>query len=71
MAIDQVEARAANELGCSYFSPYQAMGGEGGYARWAAESLVARDRVHLSPAGYTRLGGLVVEHLLQGLASAP
>ena len=71
MAIDQLEAHAANELGCSYFSPYLAMGGEGGYTRWSAESLAAGDGVHLSPAGYARLGGLVVEHLLQGLASAP
>jgi lysophospholipase L1-like esterase len=69
MAIEQMEAHAADELGCSYFSPYQAMGGEGGYTRWSAESppLTARDRVHLSPAGYARLGGLLVEHLLQGL----
>jgi lysophospholipase L1-like esterase len=70
-AIDRMEARAADELGCSYFSPYQAMGGEGGYTRWSAESppLTARDGVHLSPAGYARLGGLVVEHLLQGLGA--
>jgi lysophospholipase L1-like esterase len=72
--IDQLEAQAAEALGCSYFSPYQAMGGEGGYARWSAESppLTVRDRVHLSPAGYARLGGLVAERLLQGLGdSAP
>jgi lysophospholipase L1-like esterase len=72
VAIDQMEAQAADELGCSYFSPYQAMGGEGGYSRWSAESppLTARDGVHLSPAGYARLGGLVVEHLLQGVVVA-
>ena len=71
MAIDQLQAHAASELGCSYFSPYLAMGGEGGYTRWSAESLTAGDGVHFSPAGYARLGGLVAELLLQGLDSAP
>jgi lysophospholipase L1-like esterase len=67
--IDRVETESARSLGCGYFSPYQALGGGGGYGRWSSESppLTARDRVHFSPSGYARLGSLVADALLSGM----
>ncbi len=57
-AIDRVEARAAEQLGCAYFSPYKAMGGATGFDEWlhSTPSLAVPDRIHLSAAGYRKLG---------------
>jgi lysophospholipase L1-like esterase len=56
--IDDALGRSAAELGCGFFSLRAAMGGDGGFARWVRESppLARGDRVHLTPAGYERLG---------------
>jgi lysophospholipase L1-like esterase len=56
--IEAVLERAAGRLGCAFFSLRASMGGEGGYTRWMKETpaLARSDRVHLSPAGYERLG---------------
>ncbi|MFC1643065.1 GDSL-type esterase/lipase family protein [Myxococcota bacterium] len=64
--MDQVARDTAHSLRCGYFSPYRAMGGEGGYARWSSERprLTVGDRVHFSAAGYARLGSLVAQLLL-------
>ncbi len=58
LAIDQVESQAAGQLGCAYFSPYQAMGGAQGFDEWlhATPALAVPDRIHLSSAGYRKLG---------------
>ena len=58
LAIDQAESQAAEQLGCAYFSPYRVMGGERGFDEWlhATPSLAAPDRIHLSVAGYRKLG---------------
>lgn len=63
---DAAARRAATRAGCGYFSPYEAMGGEGSIARWMAESppLAARDRVHLTAAGYEKVGGALGSALL-------
>jgi lysophospholipase L1-like esterase len=57
-AIDHVEAETAEQLGCAYFSPYQTMGGALGFDAWlhATPALAAPDRIHLSAAGYRKLG---------------
>jgi lysophospholipase L1-like esterase len=64
--IDQVERAASEQLGCAYFSLYQAMGGEGSAARWAAERppLAAKDGVHLTPRGYEEIGARIADVLL-------
>jgi lysophospholipase L1-like esterase len=56
--IDDLERRTAARLGCRYFSVFDAMGGEGGNARWAEERppLAQGDHVHLTQAGYEKLG---------------
>jgi lysophospholipase L1-like esterase len=58
LAIDEVERQAAKQLGCLYFSPYQLMGGRRGFDEWlhATPTFAAPDRIHLSEAGYRRLG---------------
>jgi len=65
-SIDQVERAASERLGCAYFSIYQAMGGEGAAARWAAEHppLAAKDGVHLTPRGYEDIGARIADVLL-------
>jgi lysophospholipase L1-like esterase len=56
--IEAVLERSAARVGCAFFSLRRAMGGEGGFTRWVKETppLARADRVHLSPAGYERLG---------------
>ena len=43
------------------------MGGEGSFARWAKEKppLAGLDRVHLTPAGYAKLGEAFARALLE------
>jgi lysophospholipase L1-like esterase len=72
IAIDDVEARAAAELGCGYFSMFYGMGGRGSLIAWmrAKPPLAAGDGIHLLPAGYARLGALLAEALIAGFAAA-
>lgn len=70
-SIDQMQREVASELGCAYFSIYEAMGGPGGFIRWAQHrpSLTSGDGVHLTAAGYRRWAELLVEELLQAYAA--
>jgi lysophospholipase L1-like esterase len=67
--IDNIERQTAERLGCAYFSPYDAMGGEGSLRRWAAMEppLAGTDRVHLNPRGYAELGNTMSKLLLEGV----
>lgn len=67
---DQAARDAAKTLGCGYFSAYDAMGGADSFSRWMEETpaLAAKDRVHLSAAGYERVGKLLAEAILDGYA---
>lgn len=69
---DQAARRAALRAGCGFFSAFDAMGGEGGFARWAAMKppLAAGDGVHLRAGGYDKLGAMVAEALLAGYDAA-
>jgi lysophospholipase L1-like esterase len=64
--IDATERAIAAELGCAYWSAFEAMGSAGGFARWLQEAppLAAADGVHLTAAGYERLGSLLSDDLL-------
>ncbi len=64
--IDRVQRSTAEKLGCGYFSAFDAMGGKGGIKRWADEQPphAARDRVHLLPRGYARLGKAIADAIL-------
>jgi lysophospholipase L1-like esterase len=67
---DQAARDAAKKLGCGYFSAYDAMGGADSFSRWMKETppLAAKDRVHLSAAGYERVGKLLCDAILDGYA---
>jgi len=56
----------AEAVGCGFFSLRGAMGGDGGFARFLRESppLARADRVHLTPAGYVKLGEALGNELL-------
>lgn len=71
LEIDRVERAVAAELGCVYFSVFDAMGGDGSHTRWerASPPLGAPDHIHLMPAGYAKLGAAVVKALLRGYPS--
>lgn len=53
-ALDGHIAHWASTFGCMYYSPFVAMGGEGGYAKWRRHKpqLASTDGVHLTRAGY-------------------
>jgi len=59
-------ARALRER-CAFLSARDVMGGDGSFARWAAEKppLARPDRVHLTPRGYERIGAAIGTSLLQ------
>jgi lysophospholipase L1-like esterase len=65
---DAAARAVAERTGCAYFSSFDAMGGEGSFARWMKERppLAAPDRVHLQPGGYEKLGQAIAEALLAG-----
>jgi len=67
--VDAVQRSVALELGCTYLSLFDTMGGRGSFERWAKLSppLAAPDEVHLLPKGYKKLGEPVLETLLAGL----
>ena len=64
--LDAALESTARESGCAFMSAYRAMGGEGGFAKWAKESppLGSPDRIHLTPKGYEALAEKTVERLL-------
>ncbi len=65
---DEAAKASAMKLGCGYFSAYDAMGGADSFSRWMQETppLAGRDRVHLSAAGYERIGNAIAKALLDG-----
>lgn len=68
IAIDQLERAVAGELGCGYFSVYDAMGGAQSIVRWSRQKppLAAPDLIHLTPKGYTAVGADTASFLLEG-----
>ena len=63
--------RAAAQLGCSFVSLQQLMGGEGSFARGmrAKDRLAQYDRLHLTPKGYLELGAALAKQLLDAYSS--
>lgn len=60
-------ARVAEEQSCAFWSALETMGGLGSIRDWAAMSppLAQPDLVHLSRAGYARLGEALADFLLE------
>jgi lysophospholipase L1-like esterase len=63
IALDAQQRIWAEELGCLYYSPFEAMGGVGGYAAWRRHKpqLASTDGVHLTRSGYRFLADHWVE----------
>jgi lysophospholipase L1-like esterase len=73
--VGEIEAAlqaAANRAGCAFFSLRRAMGGEGGFARFLRETpqLARADRIHLTAAGYAKLGEMLGDELLSSYDKA-
>lgn len=64
--LNEEAARVAEAERCAFFSAQDAMGGPGAIHDWASLSppLAQKDLVHLSRAGYERMGELLSEVLL-------
>lgn len=63
-AMIQAQRNAAIEAGAAFWSSYGAMGGAGSINNWASQGLAQGDRVHLSSAGYTRMGAMFFEDVM-------
>jgi lysophospholipase L1-like esterase len=65
--IQEAQKLVAGELGCAFFSPFEAMGGPGSLRRWAFENppRARRDRVHLTLRGYQTLGSELANRLFE------
>ena len=57
------QRRAAFEAGAGFWSAYDAMGGAGAMNAWATAGLGQSDHVHLTRAGYDRIGGIFYQEL--------
>ncbi|HEX6275571.1 MAG TPA: GDSL-type esterase/lipase family protein, partial [Polyangiaceae bacterium] len=71
--LDAAERRAAERFGCGYFSLFHAMGGTNGFVRWMRETppLARADRVHLTIAGYEKLGDAIAAALIESYGARP
>ncbi|HVY27742.1 MAG TPA: GDSL-type esterase/lipase family protein [Polyangiaceae bacterium] len=70
--VGDVLRRAAQDIGCSFVSLQQLMGGEGSFALGmkAKERLAQPDKLHLTPLGYRTLGQALAARILHAY-SAP
>jgi lysophospholipase L1-like esterase len=71
LEIEQAQRALAEDLSCAFFSLVDAMGGPGSFRAWAFAKppLARRDRVHLTAAGYRRVGAILAAQLLGSYAA--
>lgn len=60
----EAQRRAALQVGAAFWSSYGAMGGAGSIDLWASQGLGHSDRVHLTSAGYQRMGTMFYEDMM-------
>jgi lysophospholipase L1-like esterase len=63
-ALIQAQRNAAIGAGAAFWSSYGAMGGAGSINSWATQGLAQGDRVHLTSGGYTRMGAMFFEDMI-------
>ena len=68
-ALIEAERRAAFEGNAAFWSAYDAMGGAGSMNAWVARGLGQADHVHLTGAGYARMGDLFYRDLMRAYAA--
>ena len=54
----------------AFWNSYTAMGGAGSMNTWVSQGLGQNDHVHLTGAGYVRLGDLFYQDLLRAYVAA-
>ena len=64
-AMIEAQRRAAFEVGAAFWSSYAAMGGAGAMNSWASAGLGQPDHVHLSRAGYQRIGSMFYSDIME------
>jgi lysophospholipase L1-like esterase len=64
------QRRVAEAAGCAFYSQFDAMGGEGSIAQWAAEATprAQKDRCHLTRDGYAQVGSSFASDLMRAYA---
>jgi len=67
--IVEEQRRVASEVGCAFWSAYDAMGGKGSMARWVRLGLGTGDYTHPTSWGAERLGNWIYSALMQSYAS--
>lgn len=63
-ALIEAQRRAAIEFGAAFWSAYGAMGGAGSMNAWVAQGLGQPDHVHMTGAGYVKMGGMLYTDLM-------
>lgn len=58
------QRRAAIQVGAAFWNSYAAMGGAGSMNSWVDQGWGQGDRVHLTSAGYTKIGGMFYNDLM-------
>ncbi len=66
LEIMEVQRELAREVGCAWFSLYEAMGGNGAIGRWFDEGLASGDFAHPTAKGSVRLGQIFTQALMKG-----
>lgn len=66
----EAQRRAALAGNVAFWSCYDAMGGAGSMNAWLARGFGQADRVHLTSAGYIRIGDLFYEDLMRAFTDA-
>lgn len=56
---------AAQDHNAAFWSAFEAMGGAGSMSSWVRKGLAQSDRVHLTGAGYARMGDLFLADLMR------
>ncbi len=64
-AMIEAQRRAAIQVGAGFWNSYAAMGGAGSMNSWASQGLGQGDHVHLTSAGYTRIGSMFYNDLME------
>lgn len=65
-AMNAIQRKLAEELGCGFFDTFQAMGGHGSMGVWIQKGLGGADLVHPSSMGAEVLGTWVYKALMEG-----
>ena len=64
--IHGIQGEVAAEVGCAFWSTYEAVGGDAGILEWRRRSRLGADMSHPTRAGYEHLGRMLYLAFLEG-----